>query len=751
MAARKLQSEIDRTLKRVSEGVELFESIHDKMQTATNQTQKEKLESDLKTQIKKLQRLRDQIKTWITGSEIKDKSVLVDNRKLIETQMEKFKACEKEMKTKAFSKEGLTQAHRQDPKEKEKYEMQTWLSSMLEELARQVEHTEAEMAGLSAAVKKKNKAGTASKVDELSKLNARRNWHISRLEIVMRLLENGTLSTEAVGDLKEGVSYFVESNMDEDFEEYEGIYDDLNLDEEEEAFGKVGDDNNENSGDEQSMTSDVPPRTKELTKGKSPSQDDEPHVSPVLKKQPLVTRKQTLDKSEPPTLSTTSSKPPPIPTANFAAQPMAQALKSGLTPSTPTGPVKPVFPPMKYSAAAGGSSVPSLTPITSSATVATTTASSSLPPPTPASTAPSLPAATHSSPPQSPSIAASVSSPVASSIAPPSQASRVTPPVAESTGSVAGSYYHDSRQQSPALATTDAASVASPTPQSVPEVKSPAIAASTAIESTQSLNGVMKSQANAPSQPQPIAPSTTSGTAPQPQNPSLIAPPNLGPPSNPSPLPQQVQQAPIATPFPPGIQPPRTGTPTELPSSNAPPAQQSQRHTPAPRTSLPGSLGDLVSSFEAVKQKAAQRMNNPDQMHKVLENAMSGVPTPRDAEKPKYYVPRSQYNSPPYYPQTVNPFHSSPTLFAQLDVETLFYVFYFLPGTYQQYLAANELKKQSWRFHVKYLTWFQRHSEPQAITDEYEQGVYVYFDWEGSWCQRKKSDFRFEYRYLSED
>ncbi len=68
-----------------------------------------------------------------------------------------------------------------------------------------------------------------------------------------------------------------------------------------------------------------------------------------------------------------------------------------------------------------------------------------------------------------------------------------------------------------------------------------------------------------------------------------------------------------------------------------------------------------------------------------------------------------------------------------------------------RHLAAQELKRQSWRFHVKYLTWFQRHSEPQLITDEYEQGVYVYFDWEGSWCQRKKSDFRFEYRYLSED
>jgi CCR4-NOT transcription complex subunit 3 len=69
----------------VSEGVELFDSIYEKMQSSTNPTQKEKLELDLKTQIKKLQRLRDQIKTWVASNEIKDKSSLVDNRKLIET------------------------------------------------------------------------------------------------------------------------------------------------------------------------------------------------------------------------------------------------------------------------------------------------------------------------------------------------------------------------------------------------------------------------------------------------------------------------------------------------------------------------------------------------------------------------------------------------------------------------------------------------------------------------------------------
>ena len=72
-------------MKKVSEGVELFEGIYEKMQASTNMAQKEKQEADLKTQIKKLQRMRDQIKTWVASNEIKDKTQLVENRKLIET------------------------------------------------------------------------------------------------------------------------------------------------------------------------------------------------------------------------------------------------------------------------------------------------------------------------------------------------------------------------------------------------------------------------------------------------------------------------------------------------------------------------------------------------------------------------------------------------------------------------------------------------------------------------------------------
>lgn len=56
MATRKLVVEIEKTLKKVAEGVEVFELIFEKIQVASNQSQKEKFEGDLKKEIKKLQR-----------------------------------------------------------------------------------------------------------------------------------------------------------------------------------------------------------------------------------------------------------------------------------------------------------------------------------------------------------------------------------------------------------------------------------------------------------------------------------------------------------------------------------------------------------------------------------------------------------------------------------------------------------------------------------------------------------------------
>ena len=90
MAARKLQQDIDKTFKKVAEGIQAFESIFEKIQQTSNASQKEKLEDNLKREIKKLQRHRDQIKTWAAGNEIKDKKPLLEQRKLIENVSEVY-------------------------------------------------------------------------------------------------------------------------------------------------------------------------------------------------------------------------------------------------------------------------------------------------------------------------------------------------------------------------------------------------------------------------------------------------------------------------------------------------------------------------------------------------------------------------------------------------------------------------------------------------------------------------------------
>ena len=72
----------------------------------------------------------------------------------------------------------------------------------------------------------------------------------------------------------------------------------------------------------------------------------------------------------------------------------------------------------------------------------------------------------------------------------------------------------------------------------------------------------------------------------------------------------------------------------------------------------------------------------------------------------------------------------SGVLFERLPADSLFFAFYHQQGSYQQFLAAKQLKKQSWRFHKKYMTWFQRHEEPKVTSDDYEEGTYVYFDYE---------------------
>jgi len=168
---------------------------------------------------------------------------------------------------------------------------------------------------------------------------------------------------------------------------------------------------------------------------------------------------------------------------------------------------------------------------------------------------------------------------------------------------------------------------------------------------------------------------------------------------------------------------------------NAPvaaPASQSQPSS----TPAPGSTSN---------KDATERYLN------ALNDSFLQMPTNTETDRAKSYTPRNPYPAAPSsYPTTPSPIFDNPAVFEKLGTDALFFIFYYAQGTYQQYLAARELKKQSWRYHKKYMTWFQRHEEPKVTTDDYEQGTYVYFDYETGWCQRIKSDFRFEYSFLED-
>lgn len=217
--ARKLQTEIDRVMKKVDEGVELFDEIWEKVYSADSQNQKEKHEVDLKKEIKKLQRLRDQIKTWISGTEVKDKDALVEARKLIESKMEQFKICEKETKTKTYSKEGLARAEKLDPAEEAKNATISWIQDYVERMQGLVEEADFEIEKLSSG---KGKKSNKKVIEGLQQHILNHRYHISKLEGIIRLVNNDRLDCDTVDGLKDDFDYYLDSYQDE---EYRSAYD----------------------------------------------------------------------------------------------------------------------------------------------------------------------------------------------------------------------------------------------------------------------------------------------------------------------------------------------------------------------------------------------------------------------------------------------------------------------------------------------------------------------------------------------
>lgn len=232
MAHRKLQQEVDKVFKKITEGLEVFDTYYERHEACTNNpSQKDKLESDLKREVKKLQRLREQIKSWQSSPDIKDKDSLLDYRKNVEIAMEQYKAVEKASKEKAYSNISLKKSEILEPEERERQETSNYLSQQIDELERQYDLLQLEIDKLFALNKKKKTFSTANetKISDCKNLQNRYRWHQQQMELALRLLANEELDPEKVNDIKEDINYYVESNQDEGFVEDESIYDNLDL------------------------------------------------------------------------------------------------------------------------------------------------------------------------------------------------------------------------------------------------------------------------------------------------------------------------------------------------------------------------------------------------------------------------------------------------------------------------------------------------------------------------------------------
>ena len=279
--------------------------------------------------------------------------------------MEKFKAVEKEMKTKAFSKEGLSAAAKLDPEERKKQEACDFLSNMVEELERQIETLEAEEDSLQATVKKgKKDSSKADRLSEIGRLTERHKWHQGKLELLLRSLENGNVDTDQVNEREEGIRYYVEDNQSVEFMEDDTIYDDLNLEEDEGVFGMNNDNDRVSSQDAQSVQDDLP----ETADGRGPNAGGgKPKSSSVSEPQAAAARRPSNQLKSPlPALATlhtplgnvtngatnNSMKPAPLPTRppgetlKYASAAAAAAASdknaAGIAPLPPPPGVAPV-------------------------------------------------------------------------------------------------------------------------------------------------------------------------------------------------------------------------------------------------------------------------------------------------------------------------------------------------------------------------------------------------------------------------
>jgi CCR4-NOT transcription complex subunit 3 len=115
--------------------------------------------------------------------------------------MERFKVVERETKTKAYSKEGLGAAQKLDPMTRERDDLNNWLVGSIDQLQVQMDQFESEIELMMAGKKKRLDKDKQDRLDELKSTMEKHKFHMSKLETLMRMLDNLAADPNAVSSL----------------------------------------------------------------------------------------------------------------------------------------------------------------------------------------------------------------------------------------------------------------------------------------------------------------------------------------------------------------------------------------------------------------------------------------------------------------------------------------------------------------------------------------------------------------------
>lgn len=707
----------------------------------------------MKKEIKKLQRFRDQVKQWAASNDVKDKNPLLDARRRIEVEMERFKVIEKETKTKAFSKEGLAAARvAKDPKEKAKDEARDWIAAAIEEMNAQIETFEGEIDSLTSSSRKKSSktSGGNSRLTHLEESMSRHHQHIARLELCEKLVEDDALEPADAEDLKDLVEDYLERNQDDfdEFAEPEDMYADLDLDELEELAAR-------NKASSVNIAAELALAAKA----------DGGATAGVSAKKPAESAKPAGE-----TAGAGSGKDEDG--AKEAATHRDGGAKAPKGNEAPASAKKPIPAPVgKAGVLGGGSGLPApLGPPRDGGGDGAQNGGKAIPGPKGANSAANpregalggnggswgAPGGggadgsglqqqqSWSFPPGGGGEGDSRTGPAyaATSPTPPAPGSSKFPlPVPG--GRVPQGSASAARAQPTGLGSPQPGSgpgsgtSGSPGGKGLPAPLAFPKSASGSVQHQPPSGAEGRSQKEVEGRVS-VSGETTNETTEREANDGLFAlPPALAE------LLEESLGAGAATPrFGDG-----PGGPGGGPSAERETRERTNTNDGSFARRVPGvMLGGLTHHDPAVNLRLLEAS------HRVLPGAADGAWSARRREPPSVATP-------PSYPTTAPPVLENPALFERLDADALFFTFYYQQGTARQYLAARELKRANWRFHKKHAAWFARQEEPKASTDLYEQGAYIYFDASssdaagvaGGWCQRSKPDFVFHYSQLESE